>query len=132
MQDSDLTWAQNVINGWATKKAAAAPTVTTIPESEEIPMSRCQDSKIIVNGEAWGKQELADKLLLLADPCICRLRCISDAVKADEEMSELAHELIVLDIELWSDATGVSMTKLMRMKDVKKLTSMLEARPGVR
>ena len=132
MQDGDVEWARNVVDRWSTKKAVPAPRVTTTPTSEEIALSGYQDSTIILNEEAWVKLELAGKLLLLADPFSYHVRCVSDTVNTDEEMSELARELIVLEVELWADATGVGMTKLMRMKSVGKLRDLLNTRSAGR
>ena len=127
MQENDVAWAQSVIDRWAIKKAVPAPRVKTTAESETIELSGYQDSAIFVNGKAWDKLELAGKLLLPADPFSYHVRCVSDAVNTDEEMSDLARGLIVLEVELWSDATGVAMTKLMRTKSVSKLVGLLDA-----
>jgi len=83
MQDADVAWAQNVVNRWATKKAATALRMTTIMDS---------------------------------------------TVNTDEEMRELAREIIVPEFELWLDATGVRITKLMQIKTVSKLASLRQAR----
>ena len=132
MQDTDVAWAKSVIDRWATKKAVPAPRVTTTAESETIELSGYQDSTIFVNGKAWDKLELAGKLLLLADPFSYHVRCVSDTVYTDKEMSGLARELIVLEVELWSDATGVAMTKLMRTKSVSKLVDLLDVGSAAR
>lgn len=106
--------------------------MTTTPKSEETALSGYQDSTIILNEKAWVKLELAGKLLLLADPFNYHVRCVSDSVNTYEEMSELARELIVLEVELRSDATVVGMTKLMRMKPVGKLIDWLNTRSAGR
>lgn len=132
MQDADVVWAQNVVDRWSTKKSVPAPRVTTIPTDEEVPLSGYRDSAIILNQKVWDKLDLAGKLLLLADPFSYHVRCASGTVTTDEEMSELARELIVLEVELWSDATGVRMTRLMKIEAISKLMSLLKARPAGR
>lgn len=130
MKDADVAWAQNVVNRWSIKKSVPAPQVMAIPTSEEIPLSGYRDSTIILNEKAWDKLDLAGKLLLLADPFSHHVQCASGTVTTDEEMGELAGELVVLEVELWSDATGVGMTQLMRIKTISKLMNLLEARPA--
>ena len=128
MEDRDVTWAQNVVDRWSVKKAVPAPRVTTISTSEEIALSGYQNPTIILNEKAWDKQELVGKILLLADVFSYHAQCASGAEPDDEKASELAHELVLLEVELWSDATGVRMTRLMNIKTISKLMSLLEAR----
>lgn len=128
MEDRDVTWAQNVVDRWSVKKEVPAPRVTTISTSEEIALSGYQNPTIILNEKAWDKQELVGKILLLADAFSYHARCASGAEPDDEKASELAHELVLLEVELWSDATGVRMTRLMNIKTISKLMSLLEAR----
>ena len=127
MENSDVTWDQNVIDRWSVKKAVPAPRVTTVSKSEEITLSGYQNSTIILNEKAWGKQELVGKILLLAQPFSRHVQCVSSTELDDKEESELAGELVLLEVELWSDATGVRMTRLMNIKTISKLMSLLES-----
>jgi len=131
MEDRDVTWAQNVVDRWSVQKEVPAPRVTTISTSEEITLSRYQDSTIIVNEKAWDKQELAGKILLLANPFSYHVQCAS-GTEPDEKAWELARELVVLEVELWSEATGVRITRLMKIKTINNLMSLLDARPARR
>lgn len=128
MEDRDVTWAQNVVDRWSVKKEVPAPRVTTISTSEEIALSGYQNPTVILNEKAWDKQELVGKILLLADAFSYHAQCASGAEPDDEKASELAHELVLLEVELWSDATGVRMTRLMNIKTISKLMSLLETR----
>lgn len=132
MNNADVAWAQNVIDRWSVKKSVPAPTVTTIAKSEEIPLSGYIDFTIIVNGEAWVKHDMLEKILLLAKPFSYHVQCTSGAEFDKEKASELASELVLLEVELWSDATGVRMTRLMKIKPISKLMSLLRARPAGR
>jgi len=129
MEDRDVTWGQNVVDRWSVRNAVPAPSVTTISTSEEITLSGYRDSTVIVNEKAWDKQDLAGKILLLADPFSYHVQCASGAEPDNEKASELAQELVLLEFELWSDATGVRMTRLMKTKTINNLMSLLEARP---
>ena len=129
MEDRDVTWAQNVVDRWSVKKAVPAPRVATISTSEEIALSGYQNSTIILNEKAWNRQDLAGKILLLADPFSYHVQCASGTEPDDEKADELARELVVYEVELWSDATGVKMTRLMKTKTINNLMSLLEARP---
>ena len=132
MEDRDVTWAQNIVDRWSVKKAVPLPRLTTISTSEEIALSGYQDSTIILNEKAWDKQDLLGKILLLADAFSYHAQCASGAEPDDEKVSELAHELVLLEFELWSEATGVRMTRLMKIKTINDLMSLLEARPARR
>ena len=130
MKEGDLTWAQNVIDRWSVKKAVPPPMVTTIATGEEIPLSGYIDSTIIVNGKAWAKHDMLGKLLLLADAFSYHVQCVSGIESDDEKARELAGERVVLEVEVWADATGVQMTRLMKIRSISKLMSLLEARPA--
>lgn len=130
MENRDVTWAQNVVDRWSVKKAVLVPRVTTISRSREIALSGYRDSTVIVNEKAWDKQDLAGKILLLADPFSYHVQCASGTEPDDEKADELARELVVYEVELWSDATGVKMTRLMKIKTISKLISLLEPRPA--
>ena len=130
MEDRDVMWAQKVVDRWSIKKAVPAPKVTTISTSDEITLSGYQDSTIILNERAWDKEDLAGKILLLADPFSYHIQCALGHEPDEEKADELARELVVYEVELWSDATGVKMTRLMNIKTISKLISLLEARPA--
>ena len=127
MQDADLEWAQRVINRWSIKKAVPAPKVTMIPPCEEIPLSGYQASTVIVNQKAWDKEDLLGKIMLLANPFGYHVQRISGAETDDKEAWELAHELVVVEVELQADARGVSSTRLMRLKSIADLDAAAEA-----
>ena len=130
MEGRDVMWAQNIVDRWSVKKAVPAPRVTPISTSEKITLSGYQNSTIILNEKAWDKQDLAGKILLLADPFSYHVQCASGTEPDDEKADELARELVVYEVELWSDATGVKMTRLMKIKTISKLISLLEPRPA--
>lgn len=132
VQDLDMSWAQNVIDRWSVKKSVPAPSVTTIAMSKEIPLSGYIDSTIIVNEEAWIKHDMMGKILLLADGFTYHLQCTSGAEFDKERAFELTTELVLLEVELWSDATGVRATGLMKIKSISKLMSLLRGRPAGR
>jgi len=129
MEDRDVMWAQKVVDRWSIKKAVPAPKVTTISTSDEITLSGYQDSTIILNERAWDKEDLAGKILLLADSFSYHIQCALGHEPDEERSDELARELVVYEVELWSDATGVQMRKLMKIKTISKLMNLLEPQP---
>jgi len=132
MRDADVEWAQNVVDRWSTKKGVPSPKVMSVPTSGEIKLSGYQDSTIIVNGRSWDRLELAGKLLLLALPFGHHVQAVSETVPDDNEIRDMTRELVVIEVELWSDATGVQMTRLMNMKSISKLLSLQNAGPAAR
>ena len=132
MQDTDVGWAQRVVDRWSVKKSVPAPRVITVPTGMDIPLSGYLDSLIIVNEKAWDRLDFPGKLLLLADPFSYHVQCSSERITTDDEISQLASELVVTEVELWSDATGVRMTRLMSLKSISKLMKLMEARLATR
>jgi hypothetical protein len=132
VEESDIAWAQNVVDRWSVKTAVPAPSVTTISTSKEITLSAYQNSTIIVSEKAWDRQNLSGKLLLLANPFGYHVQSFSNTKHNDERAWELIRELVVLEVELWSDATGVKMAQLMKIKTIKNLMCLLAARPAAR
>jgi hypothetical protein len=129
MEDRDVMWAQKVVDRWSIKKGVPAPKVTTISTSDENTLSGYQNSTIILNERALDKEDLAGKILLLADPFGYHIQCALGHEPDEEKADELARELVVYEVELWSDATGVQMRQLMKIKTISKLMSLLEPQP---
>lgn len=121
MENSDVRWAQKVIDRWAIKKAVLAPRVTTISTMEEKILSGYQNNTVILYERAWDKQDLLGKILLLANPFGYHIQCVLGQKPDDDKAWELATELVLLEIELLATATGVEMTQLMRMKKINDL-----------
>lgn len=121
MENSDVAWAQKVIDRWAIKKAVPAPRVTTVSATKEKMLSGYQNNTIILYGKAWDKQDLLGKILLLANPFGYHIQCASGVEPDDEKAWELASELVLLEFELLADARGVTTTQLMKIKRVTDL-----------
>ena len=132
MEDSDVTWARRVIERWAIRKAVPAPRVTTISTAKERMLSGYQNNAIILYEKAWDKEKLPGKIMLLADPFSYHIQCALGHEPDDEKADELARALAVYEVELWSDATGVKMTRLMKIKRISKLMTLVEPRPASR
>lgn len=128
MQRGDLTWAQNVVERWAIREAVPAPKVTTILTSKEKLLSGYKINTIVLNEKAWDMLKMDGKILLLAQPFSYHVQYAFGTDTDDEKAHELALELVLYEIELWSDATGVKMTRLMNIKSVSKLISLLDQR----
>ena len=125
IERNDVLWAQRVIDRWAIKKAVPTPMVTTIATGDEIPLSGYLDSTIIVNGKAWNKNDILGKLLLLADAFSYHVQHVSGVAPDDEKASQLACELVLLEIELLADARGTNMTRVMNTKRIADLDASL-------
>ena len=121
MENSDVMWAQKVIDRWAIKKAVPAPRVTTISTMEEKMLSGYQNNTIILYERAWDKQDLLGKILLLANPFGYHIQYALGQKPDDDKAWELATELVLLEIELLATATGVEMTQLMKIKKINNM-----------
>ena len=130
MENSDVIWAQNVVERWAIKKAVSAPRVITISITKEKMLSGYQNNTIILDEKAWDKEDLLGRILLLANPFGYHIQCASGIEPDDDKAWELATELVLLELELLETATGVTMTRLMRIKKINNLTILLEALPA--
>ncbi len=125
MQHDDLIWAQNVVERWAIRQAVPAPKVTTILTSTKELLSGYGDNTIVINENAWDKQKMDGKVLLLAKAFSYYIKYDFDPDRNDEKAHKLALELALYELELWSDATGVELMRLMNIKSVSKLRSFL-------
>ncbi len=126
MQHDDLIWAQNVVERWAIRQAVPAPNVTTVLTSIKELLSGYGDNTIVVNENAWDKEKMDGKVLLLAKPFSYYIKYAFDPETNDEKAHKLALELALYELELWSDATGVEIMRLMSIKSVSKLRSLLD------
>ena len=125
MQHDDLIWAQNVVERWAIRQAVPAPKVTTILTSIKELLSGYGDNTIVINENAWDKQKMDGKVLLFAKAFSYYIKYDFDPERNDEKAHKLALELALYELELWSDATGVELMRLMNIKSVSKLRSFL-------
>jgi len=125
MQHDDLIWAQNVVERWAIRQAVPAPNVTTVLTSIKELLSGYGDNTIVINENAWDKERMDGKVLLLAKAFSYYIKYDFDPERNDEKAHKLALELALYELELWSDATGVELMRLMNIKSVSKLRSFL-------
>ena len=121
MEKADVIWAQNIVERWAIKKAVPVPRVTTISATKEKMLSGYQNNTIILYEKAWGKEDLLGKILMLANPFGYHIQCASGIGPDDEKAWELAHELVVTEVELLADARDVTTTRLMKTKRITDL-----------
>lgn len=125
MQHDDFIWAQNVVEKWAIRQAVPAPKVAKILTSIKELLSGYGDNTIVINENAWDKQNMDGKVLLLAEAFSFYIKYAFDPERNDEKAHKFALELALYELELWSDATGVELLRLMNIKSVSKLRSFL-------
>ena len=121
MENSDVTWAQKIVERWAIKKGVPAPRVTTIAATKEKMLSGYQNNTIILYEKAWDKEDLLGKILMLANPFGYHIYCASGIEPDNEKVWGLAHELVVTEVELLADARDVTTTRLMKTKRITDL-----------
>ena len=125
MSHDDWIWAQNVVERWAIRQAVPAPKVATVLTSTKEMWSGYGDNTIVINENAWDKQRMDGKVLLLAQAFSLYIKYDFDPDRNDQKAHRLALELALYELELWSDATGVELLRLMNIKSVSKLRSFL-------
>jgi hypothetical protein len=125
MSHDDWIWAQNVVERWAIRQAVPAPKVATVLTSTEELLAGYGDNTIVINENAWDKQRMDGKALLLAKAFRYYIKYDFDPDRNDEKAHKFALELALYELELWSDATGVELLRLMNIKSVSKLRSFL-------
>jgi len=128
MQHDDWIWVQNVVERWAIKQAVPAPKVATVLTSTKELLSGYGDNTIVINENAWIKQKVDGKVLLLAKAFSYYIKYDFDPERNDEKAHKLALDLALHELELWSDATGVELLRLMSIKSVSKLLSLRDRR----
>ena len=125
MQHDDWIWAQNVVERWAIKQAVPAPKVATVLTSTKELWSGYGDNTIVINENAWDKQKMDGKVLLLAKAFSYYIKYDFDPERNDQKAHRLVLELALYELELWSNATDVELMRLMNIKSVSKLRSCL-------
>ena len=88
-------------------------------------MSGYGDNTIVINENAWDKEKMDGKVLLLAKAFSYYIKYDFDPERNHEKAYKLALELALYELELWSDATGVELLRLMNIKSLSKLRSFL-------
>jgi len=124
MQYDDWIWTQNVVERWAIRQAVPAPKVATILTSTKELYSGYGDNIIVINENAWDKEKMDGKVLLLAKAFSFYIKYTFDTEGNNEKTHKFTLELALYELELWSDATSVELLRLMNIKSVGKLVSL--------
>ena len=118
MENTDVVWAQNVVERWSIEKAIPVPRVRMTSRMKKRMLGRYKDNTIFLYQKPWREDDLLGKILVLAHEFGHHIQHTASIQGDDDNASELGKEFVDQELRMLAEARGVTVAGLMKLKEV--------------